>query len=49
VKAAIVMQKADLTYVQALKRLRSAHDSIREALGEELAPTLRKLMSGQSS
>ena len=32
VKAAIVMKKANVTYVQAMRRLRRADDSIREAL-----------------
>ena len=36
VKAAIVMQKAGLTYSQALRRLRKADDSIREVLGKDL-------------
>jgi N-acetylmuramic acid 6-phosphate etherase len=44
VKAAIVMKKADLTYTQALKRLRTSDDSVREAIGADLEPTLRKLM-----
>jgi len=44
VKAAIVMKRAGLTYAQALRRLKRAHDSIRDALGEDLEPTLRKLL-----
>jgi N-acetylmuramic acid 6-phosphate etherase len=44
VKAAIVMKRADVTYAQALRRLRKADDSIREALGEDLEPTLRTLL-----
>jgi N-acetylmuramic acid 6-phosphate etherase len=44
VKTAIVMKKAGLTYAQATRRLRQAHDSIREALGEDLEPTLRRLL-----
>jgi N-acetylmuramic acid 6-phosphate etherase len=44
VKEAIVMQKAGLTYVQAQRRLRKADDSIRTALGEDIEPTLRKLL-----
>ena len=48
VKAAIVMKKAGVTYTQALRKLKSADDSIREALGEDLEPTLRKLLSRQS-
>jgi N-acetylmuramic acid 6-phosphate etherase len=44
VKAAIVMQKASLTLPQALKRLRKADDSIREAIGEDIEPRLRELL-----
>ncbi|MEO7190805.1 MAG: N-acetylmuramic acid 6-phosphate etherase [Vicinamibacterales bacterium] len=44
VKAAIVMKKAGLTYVQAQKRLRESDHSMRVALGEDLAPTLRDLL-----
>ena len=44
VKAAIVMQKADLTLPQALKRLKRADDSVREAIGEDIEPRLRELM-----
>ena len=36
VKAAIVMEKAGLTYAQAARRLREAQDSIRVALGEDI-------------
>lgn len=45
VKAAIVMKKADLTYTQALARLKKSGDSIREALGEDIEPRLRSLLS----
>ena len=44
VKAAIVMQKADLTLPQALKRLKKADDSVREAIGEDVEPRLRELI-----
>jgi N-acetylmuramic acid 6-phosphate etherase len=44
VKAAIVMEKASLTLPQALKRLRKADNSIREALGEDIEPRLRELL-----
>ncbi len=44
VKAAIVMQKASLPYPKALSRLRKAHDSTREALGEDIEARLRKLL-----
>src|SRR5687767_2045137 len=46
VKAAIVMQKASLTLPQALKRLRSSDDQIRDAIGEDIEPRLRELLSG---
>ncbi len=46
VKAAIVMQKAELTLPQALKRLRKADDSIREAIGEDIEARLREVLSG---
>lgn len=49
VKAAIVMKKADLTYAQALRRLKSSDDSIREALGEDIEPQLRSLLAGKST
>jgi N-acetylmuramic acid 6-phosphate etherase len=45
VKAAIVMKKADTTYVQALRRLRRADGAIRTALGEDIEPILRKLLA----
>lgn len=44
VKAAIVMQKTGLTLARAQTRLRSAHGSIREAVGEDVAPRLRELL-----
>ena len=44
VKAAIVMQKTGLTLPQAIKRLRKADDSVREALGEDIEPRLRELL-----
>jgi N-acetylmuramic acid 6-phosphate etherase len=44
VKAAIVMQKASLTLPQALKRLKKADDSVREAIGEDVEPRLRELI-----
>jgi N-acetylmuramic acid 6-phosphate etherase len=46
VKAAIVMQKGNLTLPQALKRLKKADDSIREALGEDIEPRLREVLTG---
>src|SRR5215207_9907105 len=44
VKAAIVMQKADLTLPQAIKRLKKADDVVRDAIGEDIEPTLRALL-----
>ena len=44
VKTAIVMKQARLTYPQATRRLRQSDHSIREALGEDLEPTLRRLL-----
>ena len=46
VKAAIVMQKAGVTLPQALKRLKKADDSIRDALGEDIEARLREVLSG---
>jgi N-acetylmuramic acid 6-phosphate etherase len=46
VKAAIVMQKTSLTYPKALSRLRKAHDSMREAIGEDIEPRLRGMLQG---
>ncbi len=45
-KAAIVMQKANLTLPQAMKRLRKADNSVREAIGEDIEPRLRELLGG---
>jgi N-acetylmuramic acid 6-phosphate etherase len=47
VKAAIVMQKTGLPYTKALSRLRRAHDSMREAIGEDVEPRLRAVLDGQ--
>ena len=47
VKVAIVMKKAALTPPQAIKRLKQADDSIREALGEDIEPQLRKILNSQ--
>src|SRR6187549_1759974 len=48
VKAAIVMKKSAVSYAAALRKLKSAHDSMREALGEDLEPRLRKLLKPES-
>ena len=44
VKAAIVMQKTGLPLAKAQARLRAAHDSVREAIGEDIQPRLRELL-----
>jgi N-acetylmuramic acid 6-phosphate etherase len=44
VKAAIVMQKSGLTYTQAVSRLRRAHDSVRDAIGEDAEARLKELL-----
>jgi hypothetical protein len=38
------MHKGNLTYTKALTRLRKAHDSVREAIGEDLEPRLKELL-----
>jgi N-acetylmuramic acid 6-phosphate etherase len=48
VKAAIVMQKTGFAYPKALARLRKAHDSMREALGEDIEPRLRGMLQGHA-
>ena len=45
VKAAIVMQKTGLTYPRALSKLRRAHDSMREAIGEDIEERLKELLA----
>jgi len=45
VKAAIVMQKTGLSYTRALSKLRRAHDSMRDAIGEDIEPRLQELLS----
>ena len=44
VKAAVVMQKTGSTYAGAMKKLRDADDSVREAIGEDIEPRLRQLL-----
>lgn len=46
VKVAIVMQKTGLPYQKAQSRLRKAHDSMREAIGEDIEPRLRGMLQG---
>src|SRR5207249_1321357 len=48
VKAAIVMRKAEVTYAQALRLLKKADDSIREALHEDLEPSLKEWLAKQT-
>src|SRR5687767_2096426 len=48
VKAAIVMQKTSLPYPKALSRLRKAHDSMRQAIGEDIEPRLRGILQGHA-
>ena len=45
-KAAIVIQKTGLPYPKALSRLRKAHDSMRDAIGEDIEPRLRGMLQG---
>jgi N-acetylmuramic acid 6-phosphate (MurNAc-6-P) etherase len=42
VKAAIVMQKTGLSLSMALRRLKNADDSVREAIGEDVEDRLRE-------
>ena len=44
VKAAIVMEKAHLSYTQSLARLRRAHDFVRDAIGEDVEARLKELL-----
>ncbi|MGE5359069.1 MAG: N-acetylmuramic acid 6-phosphate etherase [Bacteroidales bacterium] len=44
VKAAIVMEKAQLTYPKAMARIRQADNFVREAIGEDIEPRLRELL-----
>ncbi len=43
-KLAIVMQKTGLPLTKAVARLRKTHDSVREAIGEDVEPRLRSLL-----
>jgi N-acetylmuramic acid 6-phosphate etherase len=45
VKAAIVMQKTGLPYRKSLSRLRNAEDLVRDAIGEDVEPRLRQLLT----
>jgi N-acetylmuramic acid 6-phosphate etherase len=44
VKAAIVMQKAGLSYTRAVARLRKANDFVRDAILEDVEPRLKELL-----
>ena len=44
VKAAIVMQRAGLSFAQATARLRHAHDFVRDAIGEDVEERLKELL-----
>jgi N-acetylmuramic acid 6-phosphate etherase len=48
VKAAIVMEKTKLTLPQAIRRLKKADDSVREAIGADIEPRLRALLKQRS-
>jgi N-acetylmuramic acid 6-phosphate etherase len=48
VKAAIVMQKTGVPYPKAIVRLRKAHDSMREAIGEDIEPRLKGMLQGHA-
>jgi N-acetylmuramic acid 6-phosphate etherase len=48
VKAAIVMEKTKLSLPQAIRRLKKADDSVREAIGEDIEPRLRALLKQRS-
>jgi N-acetylmuramic acid 6-phosphate etherase len=48
VKVAIVMQKTGLVLGKAQARLRKAHDSMREAIGEDIEPRLRGMLQGHA-
>jgi N-acetylmuramic acid 6-phosphate etherase len=45
VKAAIVMQKTGLPYRKALSKLRNADHLVRTAIGEDIEPRLRDLLT----
>jgi N-acetylmuramic acid 6-phosphate etherase len=49
VKVAIVMQRADLTMPQALRRLKKANDSVADAIGEDAEIRLKELLKGAGS
>lgn len=46
VKVAIVMQKTGLSHAKALLALRKAKDQVKDAIGEDIEPRLRRLIGG---
>ena len=48
VKLAIVMERAGLTLLQAQRRLKKAHDSVAEAIGEDAETRLKELLEASS-
>jgi N-acetylmuramic acid 6-phosphate etherase len=46
VKVAIVMQKTGLPHAKAVMALRKSKDQVRDAIGEDIEPRLRKLIGG---
>ncbi len=48
VKIAIVMQRANLSMVQAQRRLKKANDSVAEAIGEDAGSRLKELLNART-
>jgi N-acetylmuramic acid 6-phosphate etherase len=48
VKVAIVMQRANLSMVQAQRRLKKANDSVAEAIGEDAGSRLKELLNART-
>jgi hypothetical protein len=42
------MQKTGLNFQQALSKLRRADDVVREAIGEDIEPRLRRLLESEA-
>jgi N-acetylmuramic acid 6-phosphate etherase len=49
VKIAIVMQRANLSMVQAQRRLKKANDSVAEAIGEDAGSRLKELLNARQA
>jgi N-acetylmuramic acid 6-phosphate etherase len=47
VKAAIVMQKTGMSYAKAVARLRKAHDSVSDAIGEDAEARLKHVLESE--